>query len=400
MRILLLLLFLIPLSITLSAQCISGNCENGNGVYLYPSGNRYDGRWEDKKRIKGDLFYANGDHYTGYFRDNERHGPGIYRYASGNRFEGIFTDGEKVEGTFYYVNGNRYEGQYRDNEKNGRGTMYLSSGETLSGFWIDNEYQGQPNYAENGRQTFVVIVGVSDYANNNLITDLEYCDDDAYAFRNFLLSPEGGSVPPANITMLLDSRATRTNILRAMRDQFGKAREADKIIFYFSGHGAPGFFCPYDTAPSNILEHEEVKKAFRRSDAGNKICLADACNSGSIRGAEGRRSIGNEAEAILMRIEAEAAARDEDRTDPKVAVFMSSREDEYSQERSNLEQGIFTYFLISGMKGLADANNNLQITYGELFDYVNGSVSRHTNGVQHPVLSCNQCKETPLVYLR
>ncbi len=400
MKTLLLLLLLLPLSISLSAQCMSGDCDNGNGVYVYPSGNRYDGTWKDKQRVKGDLFYANGDHYTGYFKNNERHGPGIYRYASGNRFEGIFTEGEKVEGKFYYVNGNRYEGQYADNKKNGRGTMYLNTGDTLSGFWIDDEYQGKPDYAGEEQETFVVIVGVSDYKNYK---DLTYCDDDAYAFRSFLLSPEGGSVPSEHITLLLDSQATRANILRAMRIQFGKAREQDKIIFYFSGHGGIGAFCPYDVNSkegSNLLEHKEIKRAFRRSKASNKICLADACYSGSIRKKGSDRNIEEEAAAILMQIELEAETRDDGRSDARVAVFMSSRGYENSLEESDLKQGIFTYFLINGMTGLADANNNMQITYGELFNYVNNSVSRHTNGKQHPVLQCDQCSDAPFLYLQ
>lgn len=29
--------------------CLSGNCENGEGVYLWPSGNRYEGAWKNGK---------------------------------------------------------------------------------------------------------------------------------------------------------------------------------------------------------------------------------------------------------------------------------------------------------------------------------------------------------------
>lgn len=396
----LLLPILLAWAASAPAQCIAGDCQDGSGTFLFPGGNRYEGSWKDGQRVKGDLYYVNGDHYTGYFQDNERHGPGIYRYRSGNRFEGIFTNGDKVEGTFLYANGNRYEGQYRDNKKNGRGTMYLANGETLSGFWVDNDFRGQPDYSAGNRQTFAVIVGVSDYADNQVISDLQFCDDDAYAFRRFLMSADGGAVPADNITLLLDSRATRSAILRAMREQFAKAGPADKVVFYFSGHGAPGFFCPYDTGPDSFLEHTEVKKAFRRSRAGDKVCLADACNSGSIRVGGGRRTIGTDDEAVLLRIEAETDDPTDTPEDPKVAVFMSSRKDEYSQEGRLLEQGVFTYFLVSGMKGLADADNDLRITYGELFDYVHRSVSRHTSGRQHPVLSCNQCKESPLIFLR
>ena len=159
-RLLLFLLFVSASAGTAYAQCIAGDCQDGTGTFLFPGGNRYEGTWQDGHRVKGDLYYVNGDHYTGFFQDNERHGAGIYRYQSGNRFEGVFTNGDKVEGTFHYANGNRYEGQYRDNKKNGRGTMFLANGETLSGFWVDNEFRGHPDYAAGDRRTFAVIVGV------------------------------------------------------------------------------------------------------------------------------------------------------------------------------------------------------------------------------------------------
>ena len=36
-------------SFNLSAQCIEGNCVNGQGTYNYPDGDQYIGDWVDIK---------------------------------------------------------------------------------------------------------------------------------------------------------------------------------------------------------------------------------------------------------------------------------------------------------------------------------------------------------------
>ncbi len=364
---------------TLSAQCISGDCVNGYGTYHYPSGNRYEGTWKNSKRDRGEFFYSNGDYFSGSFKENEKHGPGVYRYASGNRFEGMFNNGKKIEGTFFYTNGNRYVGQYENDLRNGRGTMYQPDGQVFSGYWVDNKLSDKPTSDGSSGETYVVMVGVSDYAS---INDLNYCDDDARALYRFLMSSDGGSVPAMNITLLLDDEATRSNILQAMRDQYSKATLEDNILFFFSGHGNVGVFAPYDIDGDTALEHEEIKKAFRDSRAGNKICFADACYSGSIS-----------SKALK-----ETGKNQEDNA--KVAVFMSSRNDELSIERPVLGQGIFTYFVVEGLRGVADANHDRQITFGELFRYVNSNVSEYTNGNQNPVMSCNDCQDAVLTRLK
>jgi len=53
-------------------ECISGNCENGKGVYK---------TWM-------------GYTYTGYFKNGKYNGPGFYDMLEGNYYEGSFKDGK------------------------------------------------------------------------------------------------------------------------------------------------------------------------------------------------------------------------------------------------------------------------------------------------------------------
>ncbi len=100
--------------------CVSGNCEDGKGVFVYPTQERYVGEFTDgDKQGTGIEYYANGKlKYRGLFRDNLRTGYGLY----------------------YYHNGDRYEGQFSGNVPNGKGVYTFSDGETIAGFFRN----GQP----------------------------------------------------------------------------------------------------------------------------------------------------------------------------------------------------------------------------------------------------------------
>jgi len=47
--------------------------------------------------------------------------------------------------------------------------------------------------------------------------------------------------------------------------------------------------------------------------------------------------------------------------------------------------GVFTYYLLEGLKGAADADGDKLITSGEAYEYVFKNVSRHTQNMQHPI---------------
>lgn len=57
-------------------------------------------------------------------------------------------------------------------------------------------------------------------------------------------------------------------------------------------------------------------------------------------------------------------------------LFMSSTGDEISNNLPEAEHGLFSYFLMKGMEGNADANADRKITAGELHAYVAENVSR------------------------
>lgn len=178
----------------ISAQrtgCISGDCDNGYGTYVWSSGDKYIGEW--KKSVRegwGVYIYVGGITYSGNFKNNTREGFGICKWPSGDKYagewvngsrtgKGIYwnSDGSKNCGRFesdkfqtsdyktgcvsgdcengwgiYYWNtdskwaGDKYEGYWKGGEMSGNGTYYYSSGSKYIGNYYKNKMDGAGIY--------------------------------------------------------------------------------------------------------------------------------------------------------------------------------------------------------------------------------------------------------------
>lgn len=207
-------------------------------------------------------------------------------------------------------------------------------------------------------ETYVVCVGIGNYADPK-VQNLTKTEADAKAMAEFF---KKGT---QNVITITGKYATKAQILKSLNSQFSRAKSDDKIIFFFSGHGYPGGFCPYDmTKIEEGLKYSDVIFIMQKSKAKNKFIFADACHSGAIRQ--------NSSETV-----------------PKtgnVLLFMSSRGSEYSVESPFLANGYFTKYLLRGLGGGADINRDRYITARELFNYVSDEVKSQTNNQQHPVM--------------
>ena len=73
---LLLTLSLLALSCLAEANC-AGDCQNGDGIYTFPSGAKYVGEYKDGKRNgQGTRTSPDGEKYVGEWKDNKRNGQG------------------------------------------------------------------------------------------------------------------------------------------------------------------------------------------------------------------------------------------------------------------------------------------------------------------------------------
>lgn len=88
--------------------CITGDCANGNGIYLHPTQGSYKGSWRNGKRDGfGTHYYSNGKKmYTGQYVLGRRYGNGIFYFPDGERYEGRFIDDKPTDNGNYLMNRN------------------------------------------------------------------------------------------------------------------------------------------------------------------------------------------------------------------------------------------------------------------------------------------------------
>ena len=337
----------------------------------------------------------NRDCNANYCRD----GKGTFKYGDGSRWLGEFKEGvPEGGGTCFYANGDKYVGKFERHAPNGEGTMFHANGRTVSAIWEYGRPIGDIPTKVNAPATeidhdpevkiWAVVVGVGRYSSMPV---LKYSDDDAYQFYAFLKSPEGGALPDRQVKVLVDEDATRSNVLQTMRQILLKADENDVIVFYFSGHGVDGAFLPQDfDGINNRLLHSEVKQIFEQSHAKHKICIADACFSGSLLAMKQGFDF-NQMKDFYRAFENTAGG---------MALLMSSKSQEYSLEDQGLRSGIFSHYLIRGLKGEADVDGDHIVTIREIYDYVYKNVRTYTSNAQTPNISGNYDAKMPVAFVR
>ena len=67
-------------------------------------------------------------------------------------------------------------------------------------------------------------------------------------------------------------------------------------------------------------------------------------------------------------------------------VMTAAKGDQTAKPLEEAKHGMFSYFLMKGMEGEADANNDNKITAGELHKYVQQNVIQQSSGSQTPEL--------------
>jgi uncharacterized caspase-like protein len=243
--------------------------------------------------------------------------------------------------------------------------------------------------AQPGGCTYAVVVGIADYKALTYRTgDLRYADQDARQVARFLQGEARRRGGTLQLQLLTNAEATSAGIRRAMRS-FAKATPADRVLLYFSGHGLTTGVVPYDVQPdrpASQLSYAAIKTAFRHSRAGVKLCITDACMSGSLAGpnrqptATGGPSNVDPADGV------------------NVAMLLASRSTEQAVEDRRLSAGTFTFFLLKGLGGAANQNDDNVVTIKELHRYVVPRVRKLSKGRQSPIFFGRFSDNLPLAY--
>jgi len=115
----------------------AGKSEGHGAMYFY-TGDKFEGEFSDGMRVRGTFVHANGDRYTGSYKNDKPNGFGTFTYASGHQYEGGFADGNfEGRGTSTDAAGSQYVGHFHHGVPNGDGTLRLSTGQIFAGHWVN-----------------------------------------------------------------------------------------------------------------------------------------------------------------------------------------------------------------------------------------------------------------------
>lgn len=257
------------------------------------------------------------------------------------------------------------------------------------------------------KQTYALVIGISDYKDEG-IKDLNFAHRDAQIFYNFLQTKPGGALPKENIELLVDSVATLAKMYDAFDSLRKKIKKGDKFIFYFAGHGRVettefdelGYLLAYDSPPNNFQRNAfwvgDLNRASRtitlKKDAFATFYL-DACHAGELAGGD------NNGPGL--------SRSDDELKDAKEIRVMACRKDQQSMELSSLGggRGLFSYYLVKGLSGEAEKDDDNSISVKELQRYISDNVERiaeekNHKGGQNPFIDgFNRKTEKKLAFL-
>jgi hypothetical protein len=250
------------------------------------------------------------------------------------------------------------------------------------------------------RNRWAVIIGIGRYDRTD-IPPLRYAVADAERLYDVLTASVG--FKKENVLLLTDNterKPTLRNVKWALGTFLARsAQKDDLIVIFFAGHGAPEvdprgvesdglakYLVPADADPDDLyataLPMDELTTIFSRIEADQVVMFLDACYSGAAGGRTfaSKRTRASRIDDVFL----ERLTRSKGRV-----IVTASRANEVSLELPDLGHGVFSHYLIQGIRGTADLDRDGLVSLQELYQYLEQEVSRKSRlagGNQHPVM--------------
>lgn len=224
---------------------------------------------------------------------------------------------------------------------------------------------------------------------------LEGCDNDIEGMKGMLVQRHWAEEQITSKTDL-DGQVEFKN---AIQEAFAGAQENDVSLFYYSGHGLEDSSNPDKNGSlcgihRNDISPSELYGMLQKIE-GTKLVIVDACRSGQLIGRDGEASSESFADAFIsaFSLSARSAGAELAESGFYVLTAVSKNQDSYSVAEyvdsgsEGFWKGLFTSYFILGcgwdMESQtptelhADADQNQQITWNELYAYTHEKVNAY-----------------------
>jgi hypothetical protein len=227
--------------------------------------------------------------------------------------------------------------------------------------------------------TYVLAIGLSAYRDPR-IEGRKFAALDAELVAGYLQAV--GGVPPANVRLLQDWKALRNDLEDSVLEWLPRRLTSESVVIvYFSGHAAVSpsgdtYLVPYDgkhTSTARLYALKDLETGLARLKAKQTLFIFDGgmLAFGQAKAGKGPAPKWSAGKGSVVRLIGSTGLRG-------------------GLEPDKLRHGLFTYYLLRGLKGDADANFNGEVTLGELTAYlgriVPASARQDFNQEQRPLI--------------
>jgi len=243
------------------------------------------------------------------------------------------------------------------------------------------------DYKLSAPDLYALVVGIDKFRNEEL--NLKYAVKDATLFANTLRDVASPLFRKVKVVLLTKPEETTKEAIEKAFERIGKEVKAnDYFIFYAATHGDVSSFDDgreifflitsnvlfYD--PQNLeksaISHPELVNLIAKIPAQNKVIVLDACHSGEA-GRKIMLALAETQKLTFIRGMDTKTAIEILRKAAGGSVFTASQSVENALEGFK-GHGLFTYTLVEGLKGKADANGDGFVKLDELKSYVEEKV--------------------------
>lgn len=242
---------------------------------------------------------------------------------------------------------------------------------------------------------YALVIGVSKYVDSANFTNLNYADVDAENFINFLKKGYIPNLDSSRIKYFVNDKAVEDSVIKFLRGVVNNPdwKPGDELYVYFSGHGVlepkenvliwhdikmvPRGMGKLTNALTGIKKIRDFLEDLASTIKVKVYFIIDACR--------------NRIEDNLTDDQKDNLVKLLQRSNLGEVDFYATHIDGVSYETKKLNgSGVFTYFLLMGLEGAADSDDNKKIDAQELNDYLSNTVNNYvkyvidTSYVQRP----------------
>ena len=222
------------------------------------------------------------------------------------------------------------------------------------------------------KNAYAIVVGVERYRQQ--LPRADFATQDARTTAAYLTKIMG--YPDEHVVVLLNDRALKSDLEKYFEKWLPNNVEPGSTVFvYFSGHGAPNpktgdaYLVPFDGDPSFIDETgyslKRLYAALGKLPAKEVVVALDSCFSG----AGGRSVLAEGARPLVMSLNKSIPVSG------NMAVLAAASGEQISSTYKDKGHGLFTYFLLKGIKNEDVVSQDGSLDIRSLYEYVKPQVS-------------------------